>query len=276
MSGGREDLRDRAGFHNAPGIHHRDAVSLAGHHAEVMRDEHHPHPLRRAQIAEQVEDLRLHRDIERRGRLIRDQHAGAERDGHGDQHALPHAARELMRVVIHAARRIGDLHPREQRYRPLPRRAAADGQMGPQHLGDLLAHGEDRVEAGQRVLENHADARTAPAAQFRWWQGQQILALEQRLAGDDAAGLGQQAKRGGKGDRLARAALADDCQRFSGADGKRDVLDQAHRALFTRDSGGEAAEFEGGGHSSLPVLRRICGSSVSRSPSPSRFSTTTV
>jgi hypothetical protein len=44
------------------------------------------------QLAHQVEDLRLNRHIERRGRFVGDQQIGLAGEGHRDHHALPHAA----------------------------------------------------------------------------------------------------------------------------------------------------------------------------------------
>ena len=45
-----------------------------------------------AQIQEQPQDLRLHGDVERRGRLVGDQSFGLAGERHGDHRALAHAA----------------------------------------------------------------------------------------------------------------------------------------------------------------------------------------
>ena len=52
------------------------------------------------QIAQQVEDLRLDRDVERRRRLVGDEQRRLARERQGDQRALPQAARELVRVLV--------------------------------------------------------------------------------------------------------------------------------------------------------------------------------
>ena len=56
-------------------------------------------PCSRAQPREQLDDLQLDGDVERRGRLVGDQQLrlGGERER--DHHALAHAARELVRVA---------------------------------------------------------------------------------------------------------------------------------------------------------------------------------
>jgi hypothetical protein len=48
-------------------------------------------------------DLRLDRHVERGRRLVGDQQAGLAGQRHRDHHALAHAARELVRVVLQAA-----------------------------------------------------------------------------------------------------------------------------------------------------------------------------
>jgi hypothetical protein len=55
------------------------------------------------QILEQVEDLRLNRDVERRNRLVGDQHpwVGHQRPRNGN--ALQLAARELVREALEGA-----------------------------------------------------------------------------------------------------------------------------------------------------------------------------
>ena len=121
-------------------------------------------PRSRLQPLEQVEDLRLDRDVERGGRLVGDQQRRVAGERHGDRRALAHAAGELVRILRRAA-----LPGRGCRRRS-SRRTAAVGRLAPRaaemdadRLGDLLADGVDRVEAGQRLLEDDADVVAADA-----------------------------------------------------------------------------------------------------------------
>ena len=52
------------------------------------------------QFPDQIQDLRLHRNVERGRRFVRDNHVrfGAERQR--DNNTLPHPAGELMRVLV--------------------------------------------------------------------------------------------------------------------------------------------------------------------------------
>ena len=56
-----------------------DAVAEAGHDPEVVGDEQHAHALLAPERVQQAEDLGLHDDVERRGRLVGQQQASAAR-----------------------------------------------------------------------------------------------------------------------------------------------------------------------------------------------------
>ena len=71
------------------------------------------------QLGEELEHARLHRDVERRGRLVGDQQLGLERERAGEARALALAAGELVRVAV--AERLGQLHRLEQLVDPRPR-----------------------------------------------------------------------------------------------------------------------------------------------------------
>ena len=113
--GGRGVLDDLAG------VHHRDPVAHAGDDAEVVGDQQHGDAEALLQVGEEVEDLRLDRDVERRRRLVGDEQLGFARQRHGDEHPLAHAAGHLERVLLDALRRVGDADHVEQLDRLAPR-----------------------------------------------------------------------------------------------------------------------------------------------------------
>ena len=83
---------------------------------------------------------RLNRDVERGRRLVGDDERRLAGERHRDQHALPHAARQLMRVVVDArlaafGMRTASSSSIAAAVRVAPRRAAVDEQR----LGDLIA-----------------------------------------------------------------------------------------------------------------------------------------
>ena len=120
--GALEDLLDGALLDGAAGVHHDDPVAELRDHAEVVRDEQDRRAVAVAQPSQQLEDLGLERDVERARRLVRDQQRRLEQQRHRDHDALPHAARELVRVVVQALGGVGDADLLEQLQRAPPQR----------------------------------------------------------------------------------------------------------------------------------------------------------
>ena len=85
-------------------------------------------PRSRLQVAQQVEHLGLDGDVEGGGRLVGDEQVRVRRHGAGDEHALGHAAGDLVRVGGEGALRVGDADPGEQRQRPLLRLLLGDAR----------------------------------------------------------------------------------------------------------------------------------------------------
>ena len=94
-----------------PGIHHGDPVRGLGDHAHVVGDQHDGRAVLAAEALQQRDDLRLHRDVERRRRLVGDDELRLGAQGQRDHHALAHAAGELVRIAVDAPlrRRNADL-----------------------------------------------------------------------------------------------------------------------------------------------------------------------
>ena len=76
-------------------------------------------------LSHQLEDLRLRRHVERRRRLVGDQQVGVVDERHRDHHALAHAARELVRVVVDPALGARDADRLQQLERARPARLAS-------------------------------------------------------------------------------------------------------------------------------------------------------
>ena len=94
-----------------------------------------------ADVGDQVHDLGLHRHVERRGRFVGDQQVRLQGHGHGNHHALAHAARKLVRKVLHPVAGRRDADTLQQRRRPLESLAATAFTMSSEGLGNLPADG---------------------------------------------------------------------------------------------------------------------------------------
>ena len=62
---------------------------------------------------EQIQNLRLNRDVERGRGFVRDHERRLHDESHGDEYALSHTARELMRILFGAIFRRGHARKRE-------------------------------------------------------------------------------------------------------------------------------------------------------------------
>jgi hypothetical protein len=177
-----EDAGDVGLLDGAAGVHDDDAVGHLGDDPEVVGDEQDRHADLVLQLAHEVEDLRLDGHVERGGRLVGDQQLGVARQRHRDHHALAHPARHLVRVVLDALGGLGDADQVEHLGRLLHRLAVALLLVEHDRLGDLVADGVHRVEAGHRLLEDHRDLVAADAAHLALALLDQVLALEEHLA----------------------------------------------------------------------------------------------
>ena len=79
------------GLHDAPPVHDRDPRAEEPHHREVVGDEEVRKVVLALELAEEIQDLRLDRDVEGRDGLVEDDEArlGRERAGDRDALALP-------------------------------------------------------------------------------------------------------------------------------------------------------------------------------------------
>ena len=113
----------------------------------------HEKPRSLLEVAQQVEDRRLHRDVERRDRLVRDEHARPEDQRAREADALALAARQLVRVAMPQlaaqADRVEHLGDARVERAPRASRWSRSGSptMSPQRHA--------RVERRVRILEDH-------------------------------------------------------------------------------------------------------------------------
>ncbi len=124
----------RSAFHDVAGIEHEDVVAHMRGEAQVMRDEQQRRAVIALHAADDLHDMGLRAHVERRRRLVGDDQGGLAGEGHGDEHALAHAARELERIALQQGSRDREAgHPPAPRWpgraaRPWARRAARDAR----------------------------------------------------------------------------------------------------------------------------------------------------
>ena len=124
-SGGRgRAAPTEADLDGATGVHHHGAVGELGDHPEVVGDDQHARAGDVACGLQHLEDLRLHGDVQRGGRLVADEQVGVVGDRDGDDDPLALAAGELVRERPRALFGLGDADEVEQFDRSGARRPA--------------------------------------------------------------------------------------------------------------------------------------------------------
>ena len=253
MLGRGEDPLDGALLDDLAVLHHAKPIGDPAHDAEVMGDEQQRHAEPLLDVLEKLDDLRLHRDIERGGRLVGDQEVGLIGERHGDHDALALAAGQLMRIGAEPRLRIGNADLAEHLDDPRPRRSAGEPAMQKQNFADLLFDRMQRVERRHRLLEHDGDVVAAHAAHVAFAERQEIAALEQDRAGRmPRRRIGQQLEDRQRGHRFAGAGFADQRHGLAVADVERNAVDRQRLAAAVAEGDREVADGEQrvGGHAS--------------------------
>ena len=166
-------------------------------------------------------------------------------EGHRDHHPLAHAARQLVRVARPRAPASGMPTCSSISTARSQRLAAGDLLVEGDGLGDLVADGEDRVERGHRLLEDHRDRGCRGPRASRPRRGP---AGSGRRAGSRPPtirpGPVDEAHDGQRGDALAAAGLADHAQGLAVADLEAHAVDRPDDPVLGEEVGPQALDLE--------------------------------
>ncbi|MNY46680.1 hypothetical protein D3C86_1818830 [compost metagenome] len=97
-----QDVRDPTAFHHRSRVHHDDAVAEFGDKPHAVTDDQHGSDSSLPQPMQHFHHLRFNRGIKRCCRLIGNQQLRFDQKRHGNHNALSHAAREFVRIPVHA------------------------------------------------------------------------------------------------------------------------------------------------------------------------------
>ena len=227
--------------------HDDDPVGAVGGDGEVVRDEEDAGARLRAELVEQIEHRPLHRDIERASRFVGDDQLGLERERRRDQHALAHAAGQLVRVLARTSFGVVDTDAVEQ---VDDARADLRGILPPvdaEGFADAPADRRDRVEGVARVLRDEGDAAPAQVPPAAFGKADEVGETVGALGQPDAprghgAVRSQQADDGLRDGRLARSGLADERGDRPRLDVERDTADGIDGASLRAVLHGEIAD----------------------------------
>ena len=159
-------------------------------------------PKPRLELPQELQDLRLDGDVERRRRLVRDQEVGLVGERHRDHHPLALAARELVRIRVEprARPRAGRPGAGAPASAPAPRARSSPLWTNSTSLicFSIVWSGLSDVIGSWKIMR---DPVAAHAPERRLVGAQQLLALEPDAAGRDGGPAG----RAGAGGWTARS-----------------------------------------------------------------------
>ena len=157
-----EKLQRRRGLDDAPQIHDDHAVGEVLDHAEIVADEQIREVEVGSELHEEIQHLRLNRDIERGDRFVADQQLGLDGQGTRDADARALAAGELVRKA-----------PPERRVEPDFAHQLVDvvidvvggiDAMHARRLADDFGHAHARIERREGILKHHLNLEGGVAA----------------------------------------------------------------------------------------------------------------
>ena len=144
-------------------VHDRDPVADVAHDGEVVGDEHERQIELGAESIEELDDLGLDADVERRHRFVEHEQVGGDRECSGDADALALPAGELVRIAVAApgatARcRAARRHAAE---RSCPRSRSPCTSSGSDSSSRTVMRG---LQRRLRILEHHLEPAPQPGA----------------------------------------------------------------------------------------------------------------
>ena len=214
-------------------VHHGDAVRHGQRLALVVGDvdEGDADPL--LDGAQLVAHMLAQLEVERRERLVEQQHLGLDRERAGDRDALLLAAGELADQLVALARQGDQLRSSSA----ASARSALRHAAHPQAVGDVLRHGHQRKQ--RQVLE---DQRGRPLVRA---DARHVLAADP----DRAFGRIEEARNRAQDRGLAAAGRPQEGEELAALDLQRRILDRGEIAK----PDGDAIKFDVGAHP-LPLL----------------------
>ena len=223
-----------------------------------MRDEEQRGAVADLHARDQLQDLLLDGDIQRRGGFVGDDQLRLGGKRRCDQDALAHSSRQFMRIGSQHPVRIGDLHLGQQFARAGVGIGAGPAQDIDQPVGDLRPDPVAGVQRGQRVLRDQRGRCANPFAPQGRGQLQKVHPVEQDFSRSDFDRGRQDTEDGLADHRLPRAGLSHQTAHLSGCDIQRNAPEE-RRAFF--QTHGQVADGQ--------EAHRSTGWKRSFSPSPS-------
>ena len=125
-----------------------------------------------------------------------------------------------------------------------PGRTTVDNER----FGDLIAHGEDRVQGRHGLLVDERDFGAPDRAHFCLWQRQEVASLEPDAPATGPTRRLDEPQDRQRRDRLPTPRFANQPQRFTGPHFEADIVHHRGRAGVEIEHGGQVLDREEGLH----------------------------
>ncbi len=225
MLGAGEDFAHGSGFHDLSGVHDRHAIRDLSDDAEIVRNHQDGHPQFSLKPVQKFQNLGLNGHVQRRGGLVGDEQFRIAGERNGNHHPLAHAAGKLVRIFVCPLSGIRNADQVEHVHGPGPSGALAKTLVEHDGFVNLVAAGENRVEACHRLLENHRDVVASYTLECGFVQTQQIPSVEPDLPRDNfTRRFGYQTHQGQRRNALAASGLSHQSQCFPLFEGEGDPI----------------------------------------------------
>jgi hypothetical protein len=235
-------------------VHHRDAIGHAGDDAEIVGDDDHRHAELALQRADQLEDLRLDGHVERVVGSSAISSFGLQASAIAIITRWRMPPENWCGKCVEPA--LGRGMPTMPSSSMRARRERASSRVELEHLGDLAADRQHRVERRHRVLEDHRDVAAAHAPHLLGRQRRAVAALEAIVAARRCARRRHSRMMASEVTDLPRARLADDAERLAALDRERDAVDRVHASLRRCEMHRETRRSEQRAHAGTRSRRR--------------------
>ena len=239
-----DHLLGGADLDDATEVHHADPIAHTGDHPQIVGDEEIGDVPLALEAGQEVQDVGLDRDIERRNDFIAQQQLGIDRQGPSDIDPLPLASRELVGSSVRHRRRQPDGPERGvDRFGQVSSFTPA---QDPYRLLDALAYGHPGIERIVRVLEDHLHPTPMTPQPFSRKTVEPGAAQRHRAGDLDPVAPQQLGDRPGHG-RFAGARFADQAQCFPRRDVETDLrygVNDSSAGPASPKSNGQLLDFE--------------------------------
>ena len=149
----------RALLDDPAAVHHEHLVGDVARARDVVRDVEEGDSELPLELEDEIEDADADRHVEHRDRLVGQDHARLDGERPCDRDALALPARELVRVLLRDLVGRHETDAREQLAHPPVDGSARADAVDQQRPRDVVIDALDRIERGERILEDHLHVR---------------------------------------------------------------------------------------------------------------------